>query len=122
MNIFIDDLSVPENNQWGDQETSEILRQLIEDEGFYNLDKPGEWLSIHGLQFIGAMAQPTGSKNDLPERLKRHFAIFGVNQPTDTTLDTIFGSIVRAHFTLENFSGEVALAARSYVFGIYIKM
>ncbi len=42
MNIFIDDLSTPEKNEWGDQETSEILRQLIDDEGFYNLDKPGK--------------------------------------------------------------------------------
>lgn len=113
--IFIDDLSTPEKNEWGDQETSEILRQLIDDAGFYNLDKPGEWLSINGLQFIGAMAQPGGEKNDLPDRLKRHFAIFGMNLPTDSTLDTIFGSIVRGHFTLENFNGDIAIAARSLI-------
>jgi dynein heavy chain len=41
MQIFMDDLSTPEKNEWGDQSTSEILRQLIDDQGFYNLDKPG---------------------------------------------------------------------------------
>ncbi len=59
------------------------------------------------------MAQPGGEKNDLPERLKRHFAIIGVNLPSDSTLDTIFGSIVRGHFTPENFNNEITLAART---------
>ena len=112
LQIFIDDLSTPEKNEWGDQSTSEILRQLIDDEGFYNLDKPGEWLSINGLQFIGSMAQPGGERNDLPERMKRHFAIFGMNLPSDSTLDTIFGSIVRGHFTPENFSPDVSYSAK----------
>lgn len=55
MTIFIDDLNMPEINEWGDQVTAEVVRQLIEYSGFYSLDRPGDWTSIVDLQFLAAM-------------------------------------------------------------------
>ena len=39
MTIFLDDLSMPETNKWGDQPTLELVRQLVETQGFCFLDK-----------------------------------------------------------------------------------
>jgi dynein heavy chain len=39
MTVFIDDMSQPDRNSWGDQPTLELVRQLVETSGFCFLDK-----------------------------------------------------------------------------------
>jgi dynein heavy chain len=81
--FFIDDLSMPEQNPWGDQITLELLRQAIEDEGFY-IFKRGEepkMGKINKTHYVGAMTNPGGGKNDIPNRLKRHFFILNMLPP-----------------------------------------
>jgi|TARA_B110000091_G_scaffold203611_1_gene237290 dynein heavy chain len=100
MTVFMDDMSMPERNNWGDQPTLEFVRQLVETSGFCFLDKDkrGDLKVIEDLQYIGAMGHPGGGRQDIPNRLKRHFFIFNMILPSTQAINEIYGQMLKGRF------------------------
>jgi dynein heavy chain, axonemal len=116
LTLFLDDLSMPALNEWGDQPTAEAVRQLLEAGGLYSTDKPvGEMKTFVDTRVVAAMRCPTGGANDVPNRLKRQFAIFAVPAPSPAVLGGVFSPLVSARFDAALCGPDVAATAAALV-------
>jgi dynein heavy chain len=109
MTVFLDDMSMPFINTWGDQITLEITRQLIEAKGYYflNKDDRGYFKEVQNLQFMGAMNWPGGGRNDIPPRLKRHFFSINMTPPSVRSIENIYGEILKALFNPKKYNPDI---------------
>jgi dynein heavy chain len=100
MTIFMDDVSMPEINTWGDQPTLEMVRLIVEQKGFYFLDKDkrGDFKQCEDLQFMAAMQNPGGGKNEIPNRLKRNFFVFNMVLPSIVSINDMYGQMLAGRF------------------------
>ncbi|KAK5645861.1 hypothetical protein RI129_004325 [Pyrocoelia pectoralis] len=91
LTIFIDDINMPVINDWG----------------FYSLDKPGDFSTLLDILFIAAMIHPGGGRNDIPHRLKRQFCIFNCTLPSINSMDMIFRQVGEGYFCDSRFNSTV---------------
>ena len=100
---FIDDLNLPEVDTYNTQSAIAHLRQQMEYEHCYELQKMTR-KNISNTQVVSCMNPTAGSFNINP-RLQRWFATFAMGIPGSTSLLTIYQTFLDGH--LFNFTDEV---------------
>ena len=91
--IFIDDLNMPESEDFGAQPPIEILRQLLDQGGWYDR-KDNNFRKLIDYRFVSAMGTPGGGRTFLTPRLMRHLSMISLTDFEDDTLLRIFSSIL----------------------------
>ena len=104
MVFFVDDVNMPKIDEYGAQPVNELLRQVIDHNGFYDLKKY-LFKRVKETSFVLACAPPNGGRNPLPSRLVRHFHLLHLPDLGATAMQVIFGSILTGYMSLNPQTG-----------------
>ncbi|XP_053409232.1 uncharacterized protein LOC123561373 isoform X4 [Mercenaria mercenaria] len=95
---FVDDVNLSMVDKWGDQTAIELIREHIDDGGFYNQDTHA-WRYVKNVTYVSTVnANTTANIPKLSQRFLRHFAMFAVPFPSNSELQTIFTTLTHTHF------------------------
>ncbi|RVE49566.1 hypothetical protein evm_005794 [Chilo suppressalis] len=95
--LFVDDLSMPQKEQWGAQPPLELLRQWVDHGHWYDL-KDMVRQEVVDVLLVSAMLPPGGGSNLISSRLTRHMLLITLDSFEDNTLNKIFCTIMDWHF------------------------
>ena len=107
--VFVDDLNMPRVDTYGTQQPIALLKFLVERQAMYDRSKELDLRQYHDLMYIGAMGPPGGGRNDVDPRFLTLFSVFNLTRPSETVLQSIYGSII-THFA-EPFEDDVRSVA-----------
>lgn len=91
--IFVDDVNMPMKEEYGAQPPIEILRQWFDNGGWYDR-KALELRKIIDVIFVCACGPPGGGRNHVTARFYRHFNIINYVDMSDSSLLSIFSTIL----------------------------
>ena len=103
MIFFIDDVNMPQYDEYFSQPPVELLRQTIDSGGFYDLEIL-KFKEVKDTQFVTACAPPGGGRNEVTPRLFRHFNMIWVPSLSKKSMELIFSSILRGFLELNQKS------------------
>ncbi len=93
--IFIDDLHMPQKENFGAQPPIELLRQWMDYGGWYDLrSKEKEFRIIENVRLVGVMSLVDGSSNVISARYTSHFNAIYVAPSSSESMSYIFTNIM----------------------------
>jgi len=100
---------MPKKENYGAQPPIEILRQLIDQGGWYDRKDPKHpFRNIVDTMLVTAMGTPGGGRSFITPRFQRHFNIIAFATFDENTMNSIFRSILKWYFRTNGFSPDVA--------------
>lgn len=96
MIFFIDDLNMPALEVYGAQPPIELIRQWMDFKGWYDRKAVGDFRNLVDVNFVCAMGPPGGGRNPVTPRLMRHFNYLAFTDLEESSMITIFGTILKS--------------------------
>ena len=112
MVLFVDDINMPALEKYGAQPPIELLRQTIDQGGFYDLKKLF-FKAVQSTSVIAACGPPGGGRNAITARLTRHMVMVWLPLLSPVSMKSIFLSILSGF--LSTFAADVSTLASSLV-------
>ncbi|XP_073527968.1 dynein axonemal heavy chain 14 isoform X2 [Phyllobates terribilis] len=104
--IFIDDLNMPNPEEYGAQPPLEMMRQFLELGGFYDTTSL-TWKNIQDTTVIAACAPPGGGRSEISPRLLKHFCMLTLPHPSVQALQHIFQVQLGSFLLHHNFLADI---------------
>lgn len=98
---------MPKVEEYGAQPPIEILRQLLDQGGWYDLTGKHPFKTIVETMLCCAMGPPGGGKSFITPRFQRHMNVVSFANPDEAIMNTIFRTILKWFFRTRDFSSEV---------------
>ncbi|GAX73618.1 hypothetical protein CEUSTIGMA_g1069.t1 [Chlamydomonas eustigma] len=95
--LFVDDLNMPTREVYGAQPPLELLRQLLDNGGFYDRKKLF-WKDIEDVTMVAACGPAGGGRQEVSQRLLRQFTMLCVPAHSEAAMRLIFSSILGGFF------------------------
>ena len=100
MLLFVDDLNMPKPDEYGSQPPLELLRQVIDNGGFYDRQKLF-YKNIERVSYVAACGPPGGGRYTISTRLARHMHTIWVPDPPAESLQNVYESIFTGYLKTE---------------------
>ncbi|KXS19215.1 hypothetical protein M427DRAFT_507867 [Gonapodya prolifera JEL478] len=91
--LFIDDLNMPNKDQFGTQAPLELLRHWMDYKFWYDRQKQTTRI-VNDILPVAAMGLPGGGQNSISMRLQSRFFVLHICPPNEVSLSRIFGSMI----------------------------
>ncbi|XP_070572584.1 dynein axonemal heavy chain 10-like isoform X2 [Ptychodera flava] len=95
--VFIDDMNMPQVDQYGTQQPIALLKLLLEKGGMYDRGKDLTFKNIKDIGYLASMGKPGGGRNEVDPRFISLFTVFNITFPSETSLKHIYESILKGH-------------------------
>ena len=94
MFLFVDDLNMPALDAYGVQAPNELLRQIIDQSGFYDVNKL-LFKAVEDMVYVAACSPTCGGRGEVSPRLLRHFHLIWLTSISEPSICRIFSSILK---------------------------
>eukprot|EP00854_Cymbomonas_tetramitiformis_P002297 gene2297-3019_t len=105
--LFVDDLNMPQVEEYGAQPPIELLRQYMDHGGWYDR-KELTFRQLVDIQFLAAMGPPGGGRNNVTNRYLRHYSVVSVTSFDAESMGRIFSVLAEWWIKKNDYGANIA--------------